>query len=400
MPYRAQHIRIGDTRTVTVIDTGSLDIVQPAHEYLSRLRAADMSHHTIRSYATAFAEWWTFLELTGHVWDRFPSTQIGEFLTWLRTGIPPGVRQIGTPQTLRSPATLEVRQAAVLSLYRYHEKEHDLEGPIAALRSANHRSGRRRRQVHTKFLEGIDRRDRRTEPMGLNVRRGPRDRTPILAPDAYRALLNALQPTDPMSPVRRVQRLRDELLFTMLMETGMRLGEALSLRNRDFILGSGRTPYIHIGRNLDHPGQLRPKSGYRSVYVDSTLEQLYSSYLYALLDIDAPTAIDGTLDDDWMFTIPTRGYTPMKPAVVYSTIRELNIRVRTLPNGWTPHWLRHTHVSALLLAGVDPTIVSRRVGHTSLETTLNLYGWVTEDAALRSVVDWKTFTDNWQATAR
>ena len=69
-----------------------------------------------------------------------------------------------------------------------------------------------------------------------------------------------------------------------------------------------------------------------------------------------------------------------------------------LPEGWSPHWLRHTHASALLLAGVPLHVVSRRLGHADVQTTMDLYGWVTEDAELRAVAGWRSFTEGWRVT--
>jgi len=37
------------------------------------------------------------------------------------------------------------------------------------------------------------------------------------------------------------------------------------------------------------------------------------------------------------------------------------------------HALRHTHVSALIAAGLDIVTISRRIGHGSATTTLNTY---------------------------
>jgi integrase len=38
------------------------------------------------------------------------------------------------------------------------------------------------------------------------------------------------------------------------------------------------------------------------------------------------------------------------------------------------HVLRHTHVSALIAAGLDVVAVSRRIGHANPTVTLNTYG--------------------------
>ena len=57
-----------------------------------------------------------------------------------------------------------------------------------------------------------------------------------------------------------------------------------------------------------------------------------------------------------------------------------------------------TLLSTSLLAGVPVHVVSRRLGHADVQTTLNTYAHVTEDAELRSLADWKALTDRWRAT--
>jgi site-specific recombinase XerD len=68
-----------------------------------------------------------------------------------------------------------------------------------------------------------------------------------------------------------------------------------------------------------------------------------------------------------------------------------------VPAGWTPHWLRHSHATALLLSGVPVHVVSRRLGHADVQTTLQLYAHVTEDADLHAAAQWRAFTDGWRA---
>ena len=68
----------------------------------------------------------------------------------------------------------------------------------------------------------------------------------------------------------------------------------------------------------------------------------------------------------------------------------------SVPCAWTPHWLRHTHATALLLNGTPPHVVMRRLGHADIQTTLSLYGWVTEEAEMRSLADWRRFADGWR----
>ena len=61
--------------------------------------------------------------------------------------------------------------------------------------------------------------------------------------------------------------------------------------------------------------------------------------------------------------------------------------------------VRHTHATALLLAGMPVHVVSRRLGHADMQTTLNIYGHVTDDAEMRAVAEWKAFTAGWPAAS-
>lgn len=51
-----------------------------------------------------------------------------------------------------------------------------------------------------------------------------------------------------------------------------------------------------------------------------------------------------------------------------------------------PHLFRHTHATELIKAGVDIYRVSKRLGHSNIGTTLNVYGHLTKED-LRTVVD-------------
>ena len=107
------------------------------------------------------------------------------------------------------------------------------------------------------------------------------------------------------------------------------------------------------------------------------------------------------MSDEWFCFVNLDGepqFAPMRPERVYRIIGRLRQVLPGLPEGWSPHWLRHTHASALLLAGVPLHVVSRRLGHADVQTTMDLYGWVTEDAELRAVAGWRSFTEGWQVT--
>src|SRR6266446_10426265 len=180
-------------------------------------------------------------------------------------------------------------------------------------------------------------------------------------------------------------RVRDRLLWALLAETGLRLGEALSLQHRDWHTGRGDTPFIEVVPR-DHPHGVRVKGGrYRRVFISDDLDRLYGEYLWQLCEAGADLEVPD-MDTAPVFMNLAGGtrFAPWRPESVYDLVGRLRRDLaRQVPAAWTPHWMRHSHATALLMAGVPVHVVSRRLGHGDVQTTLELYAHVTEDADMR-----------------
>ena len=109
------------------------------------------------------------------------------------------------------------------------------------------------------------------------------------------------------------------------------------------------------------------------------------------------------VDDGWyVFCNLTREplFAPTRPETVYALVRRCRRELAgQLPEEWTPHWFRHTHATALLLSGVPLHVVTRRLGHAHVQTTMDLYGWVSDEAAMRPVAEWRRFAAGWPVGA-
>lgn len=395
---RSQRVLLADGRvTYTVIGTDFLPI-RPAEEYLRFLLDDSASPNTIRSYAAGLAAWFAWLAVAGEEWDDFPAGAFGGFLSWLRTGSLPGQLRIGPPSGQGcAPATVKVRSAAVLAFYRWQAAANGLVGPHQTLYSPLVKRGRR---PYVSMLAGVaDRGGSEHRPL-FSVRSGPKRRTPVLTPDQVQAILDgcAIQRPDG-SWTGSPAALRNRLLFALLAETGMRVGEALALRHCDIRMGRGQTPAVDVSPRNDHPHGARVKSGQpRRVYVSDDLEALYAAYVWSLVDAQMDLLI-GDISSHFVFVNVAGGnlFSPMRTESVYATVRSLRARqASVLPAEWTPHWLRHTHATALLLSGCPPHVVMRRLGHLDVQTTLSVYGWVTEDAELRAVANWREYAEGWR----
>ena len=110
----------GGPRTWTVID-GCYQTVAPVEEWLEAHRHL-WSPNTVRGYATALAQWWTFLEQRGETeqWNGVGVPAVSGFLSWLRNGRTVE-HALAAPALGPSPETLEARLAAVISFYRWQE---------------------------------------------------------------------------------------------------------------------------------------------------------------------------------------------------------------------------------------------------------------------------------------
>ena len=384
----------GGGRTWTVLGDDHL-LIAPVEEFLEHHRVLGSSPNTVRSYAKGLELWWAFLAREGVGWEDPGVGTLRAFVTWLRTGLLSAVAPIASEalagRSAPAEATVQARLAAVVSFYRF---QHDVHARGAALARASMRSVRRGRyRPMLAHLEG--RRDRRASPLRLRTSApGP---PPVLSPAQVGAIL------DGCACFERERgewhgSLRDRLLFATLAETGVRLGEALCLTHADWHVGRGQTPFVEVMPRA-HPHGQRTKGGRpRRIYVSDTLERVYSDYLWLLADL--ADAAGRVLKDDWFVFVNLAReprFSAMRPESVYALLRRLRRRLgETVPGDFTPHWFRHTHATALLLAGVPEHVVMRRLGHADIQTTIDLYGWVTEDAELRAVAGWRSFCEGWR----
>ena len=157
-------------------------------------------------------------------------------------------------------------------------------------------------------------------------------------------------------------RLLIQVTVELLLTTGIRVGEACSIRLRDIDL-EGRTIRI-MGKG----------SRERHVFlIDSQLLKLVRRYLKARASLSPPT-------DHLLVT--TRG-TQASTDYIRRKLHEV-AKAAKVGRTVTPHMLRHTAATQLLECGVDIRFVQRLLGHSSIATT-EIYTHVS-DVALRAAI--------------
>ena len=382
---RCQRVAVRGEVTWTVID-GDGRVVEPVEEFLEFGRQSAFSANTIRSYATALAMWVHHLDKRGRVWDDVDVRELGRFADEVRRGTAGKVTLVG--QVSVAEATVAARVRPVLSFYRFHRAV----GRSSAGASMVDRLPVRPGQRYLPFLTHVHRRQGRDQSV-LRVRVPQRD-APVMAPAEIQVLLDAEASFDPTIGGWSGD-LRYRLLWSLLLETGLRLGEALCLQHRDWDSGRGSTASVNVVPR-PHPYGLVPKSGGRRVFIGSKLDQLYSDYVWWLCELGADAAIEDW-DAAYVFCNALRAplFKPLRPESVYAHLASVKRRQPGVPRAMTPHWFRHTHATALLLAGTPLHVVSRRLGHRSVQTTMTTYAHVTADAELAALSDWGRVVKGW-----
>jgi integrase len=177
------------------------------------------------------------------------------------------------------------------------------------------------------------------------------------------------------------EHLRDRFLFALLLDSGVRIGEALGLRHEDLDIAEPRVAVI--ARDNDNRARVK---GSRSRFIPASgqLIRLYADYLAGEY---------GALDSDYVFVNlwgRPHGH-PLTYPAVYDLVQRLRRRTGV---AFSPHWFRHTYATWLLRRGAGMESVKSLLGHASITTTIDTYGHLrVEDArATLEAAGW--FTGN------
>ena len=193
--------------------------VEPIERYLGYLSDIERSPNTVKAYAHDLKDWFVFLAGRSLDWHQARLEDVGAFVSWLR--LPPVVRS--TPISVLpsvcqhcSEVTVNRKLSAVSAFYQHTARNGVQLGELLTRWQPVGRRGTAWRP----FLHHISKsQPRRRSEVRLKA---PRKQPRVLAPAEVQAILDACQ------------RLRDRLLFAVLHDTGMRIGEALGLRHEDW----------------------------------------------------------------------------------------------------------------------------------------------------------------------
>lgn len=164
--------------------------------------------------------------------------------------------------------------------------------------------------------------------------------------------------------IAKVDDLTYKALFFTLYYTGLRIGEALALKWTDF-----EGNYLDINKTIpklkkDNSFIIKEPKNISSIRKISLTSSLISCLNYLKLSEKKKK----NFKDDWFIF---GGIVPLSRSTITrvkdKAIRDSGVKRITI------HEFRHSHASNLIADGVNIVSVSRRLGHSSVEMTLDVY---------------------------
>jgi integrase len=148
---------------------------------------------------------------------------------------------------------------------------------------------------------------------------------------------------------------QERVIAITLVETGMRINEALGLHVEDIDFG-GRTIKAQRSVFEGEAGPVKTKKGYRLIHISSLAANVLKVHIAGKISgIVFPSKTGTYLDDS---NLRSRWFNPL--------IEKLGI---PQPKGSSFHAVRHGRVSLLREAGIADDIVMKWAGHSTLKVT-------------------------------
>jgi len=168
-------------------------------------------------------------------------------------------------------------------------------------------------------------------------------------------------------------------MFGIFTATGLRRGEVLGLRWRDVDLGertiSVRQTVASIGGTVKIQEQPKTESSRRTVRISESVVSLLRDH--RRMQIEARLRL-GPVWQDHDLVFPGPMGEPFHPDAITRILARI-AAAAGVPR-LTVHELRHTHTTWLVLAGVPLPVISQRIGHARVSTTMDLYAHLLKDS--------------------
>jgi integrase/recombinase XerD len=328
-----------------VLDPG-LVMHRGATDFLRALHGASRSPNTIRVYAGRVAGFLGWCAGQGVEWSSISLAELARFKHFVEATPGRGGR-------LRSGATVNATLTAVCEFLRFCARTGLIEAAVAE------------RLSEPRWL--------RFTPPGFDAGESGQFRTVRARALKARAQVpfpEALTSEQAEAVLACCRRPREHFIVILLLETGLRIGEALGLRRADMhLLPDSRAlgcatvgAHIHVRHRANPSGALAKSRFPRTVPASDAVLPAYAGYQY-----ERAALADGEGTD---MVLVNLYHQPRGAAMTYRAAKGFFDRLaRGCGFPVRPHMLRHTAATNWVRAGTDLDVVQALLGHVSLAST-------------------------------
>lgn len=167
-------------------------------------------------------------------------------------------------------------------------------------------------------------------------------------------------------------------LVHLMAYTGLRQGEALALKWSDIDFENKKITVDKTAVRIKEKQTLqtpKTKNSKRVISIDPTTISILKSWKKDQIKIYFKNGKHFEGDENFIFTNQQAGWVHIHNFIRYFKRFIADHKLKPI----TPHGLRHTHASLLFSAGVEPKNISDRLGHSTVQITLDLYTHITEE---------------------
>lgn len=167
-------------------------------------------------------------------------------------------------------------------------------------------------------------------------------------------------------------------LVHLMSYTGLRQGEALALKWSDIDFENKKITVDKTAVRIKEKQTIqtpKTKNSKRVISIDPTTLSILKSWKKDQIKIYFKNGKHFEGDENFIFTNQRGEWVHIHNFIRYFKRFIADHKLKPI----TPHGLRHTHASLLFSAGVEPKNISDRLGHSTVQITLDLYTHITEE---------------------
>lgn len=322
--------------------------IEPILKFIRFKDNTNFARNTLRMYCQHLKLYFEYLQQRELDFQKVTIDDLALFVNWLQNPYK-SLKVIPSHQVeiARSPRTVNIIVNTVLAFYDYILRHEEY---------SNNISDRLRKFVSTPsrnfkgFLYGIVHEQKKVTNNILKLK-VPKSKPKTLSKEEIGTLIKACN------------NLRDKFLLTLLYETGMRVGEALSLWIEDFDI-SDMVIDLQDRGELENNAEIKTVSSPRRIDVSQNLTDMFMEYLAEYHTEEVET------NHIFIKLSGSNKYKPMNYTDVDNLFRTLK---KVTGIYATPHMFRHSSLTLLRMAGWQPELLRIRAGHKNIYTTLNTY---------------------------